>query len=131
MVLEPQMPHGMEGIRKLEESLYRSEQAPVEDAAPQPPRFVTEIQSQEALFEGQPAHFDCRVEPVGDPSMRIEWFHNGRPVDVGSRSVAIVGETDYDEALPVDCMHSLPVIARPLIIKYIIFIQKPVSGFMY
>ena len=87
VVLEPQMPHGMEGIRKLEESLYHSEQAPAEDAQPQPPRFVTEIQSQEALFEGQPAHFDCRVEPVGDPSMRIEWFHNGRPIDVGSRSV--------------------------------------------
>ena len=37
------------------------------------------------LQEGAPAHFDCRVEPVGDPSMRIEWFHNGHPIDAGSR----------------------------------------------
>jgi hypothetical protein len=25
------------------------------------------------------------VEPVGDSSMRIEWFHNGRILDTGSR----------------------------------------------
>lgn len=35
------------------------------------------------LNEGEPAHFECRVEPVGDASMKIEWFHNGRLLDTG------------------------------------------------
>lgn len=35
--------------------------------------------------EGGPVHFDCRVEPVGDSTLRIDWFHNGRPFATGSR----------------------------------------------
>lgn len=35
--------------------------------------------------EGGRAHFDCRVEPVGDPTLRIDWFFNGRPFATGSR----------------------------------------------
>lgn len=37
------------------------------------------------VLEAGPAHFDCRVEPVGDSSMRIDWFFNGRPFATGSR----------------------------------------------
>lgn len=85
MVLEPQMPHDMTGIRKLEDSLLKSEPAPLDEEKPDPPRFITELKNQDQLYEGAPAHFDCRVEPVGDPSMRIEWFFNGRPLDLGSR----------------------------------------------
>jgi len=35
--------------------------------------------------EGGAIHFECRVEPVGDSTMRIDWFHNGRPFATGSR----------------------------------------------
>ena len=69
----------------MEENLWkRDDRIAPEDLKHTPPRFVTEIQSI-SLVEGQAAHFDCRVEPVGDPSMRIEWFHNGRPLGSGSR----------------------------------------------
>lgn len=37
------------------------------------------------VIEAGPAHFDCKVEPVGDSSMRIDWFFNGRPFATGSR----------------------------------------------
>lgn len=37
------------------------------------------------MIEAGPAHFDCKVEPVGDSSMRIDWFFNGRPFATGSR----------------------------------------------
>lgn len=43
------------------------------------------MQDQSDLEEGQPAHFDCRVEPASDPTMRIDWFWNGRPFATGSR----------------------------------------------
>ncbi|XP_043190339.1 titin-like isoform X4 [Amphibalanus amphitrite] len=86
VVLEPQMPHDMAGIRQLEEDLHKPRPAaPEPEEQPNPPRFVTELKNQDELYEGAAAHFDCRLEPVGDPSMRIEWFFNGRPLDTGSR----------------------------------------------
>ena len=89
IVLEPQLPQsfksGTQAIQKLEENLYkRDEPAAAADEQPNPPKFVSEIKDLD-LVEGQAAHFDCRVEPVGDASMRIEWFHNGRPLGSGSR----------------------------------------------
>jgi len=29
---------------------------------------------------GSPAKFECQLAPVGDPSMRVEWFFNGKPL---------------------------------------------------
>lgn len=31
-------------------------------------------------------HFEARIEPVGDPSMRVDWFINGRPLPASSRA---------------------------------------------
>jgi hypothetical protein len=41
------------------------------------------------VYEGQSAHFDCRVEPVGDGSLTADWFHDGKPIQVGSRTHTI------------------------------------------
>lgn len=30
--------------------------------------------------EGSRVHFEARIEPVGDPTMRVDWFLNGRPL---------------------------------------------------
>jgi Immunoglobulin I-set domain. len=35
--------------------------------------------------EAGKVHFDCRLEPKSDPTMRIDWFFNGRPFATGSR----------------------------------------------
>lgn len=35
--------------------------------------------------ENSKVHFDCRVEPSNDPSLRVDWFFNGRPFATGSR----------------------------------------------
>ena len=37
------------------------------------------------MLEGQNAHFECRVVPVGDPSLRFEWYVNGVELKMGSR----------------------------------------------
>lgn len=88
IVTTPQLPGnfktGTESLQKLEESLWKRETPPTETPQNQPPRFITEIQDVE-LAEGQPAHFECRVEPVNDPTMRIEWYFNGKPIILGSR----------------------------------------------
>lgn len=49
------------------------------------PAFVVELQGKTNLIEGQNAHFECRIEPYPDPSLRVEWFHNGRPLPFGNR----------------------------------------------
>lgn len=89
IILEPQLPShfksGTESIQKLEETLHKREEITVEDEKPHPPRFTVEIKDNIDIPEGGPIHFDCRVEPVGDPTMRIDWFHNGRPFATGSR----------------------------------------------
>ena len=32
------------------------------------------------LAEGQVAHFEAQIEPIHDPSLKIEFFHNGKPL---------------------------------------------------
>ncbi|KAI1293738.1 Titin [Halotydeus destructor] len=83
LLLESQNPDSLKSIHALEEPLQRSE--PVADEGVSgPPRFITPF-TEGKIAENQTAHFECRVEPVSDPSLRIEWFHNGRALQVGSR----------------------------------------------
>jgi hypothetical protein len=55
-----------------------------EDDLGKPPEFVTTPQDL-SLIEYSLAHFECRLTPINDPSMRVEWFHNGKPLLAGSR----------------------------------------------
>lgn len=36
-------------------------------------------------MEGQPAHFECRVIPIGDPNLYYEWYINGIEIPIGAR----------------------------------------------
>ncbi|XP_074100964.1 sallimus isoform X11 [Cotesia typhae] len=88
IVLEPQLPtnfkSGTESIQRLEEALYKKDEILAEEEKPNPPKFTVELKDIE-VEESAASHFDCRVEPRGDSSMRIDWFHNGRPFATGSR----------------------------------------------
>ena len=57
----------------------------VDKSKGQKPRFTTHIQNIDNLKEGQAAHFECTLVPVGDPNMKVEWFHNGEPLRHSSR----------------------------------------------
>jgi titin len=89
VVLEPQLPNnfrtGTESLLKLEETLHKRDEIVTDEEKPDPPRFTVELKDLMNVPEGAPSHFDCRVEPVGDSSMRIDWFLNGRPFPYGSR----------------------------------------------
>ena len=43
------------------------------------------LQGTTDLFEGQTAHFEAQVEPLHDPNLRIEFYHNGKPLPSASR----------------------------------------------
>uniref|UniRef100_A0A146M532 Titin n=2 Tax=Lygus hesperus TaxID=30085 RepID=A0A146M532_LYGHE len=88
VIMEPQLPNtfssGTESIQKLEEDLHKKDEVMETEDKPNPPRFIVDLRDFEAQEAGK-AHFDCRVEPVGDPTLRIDWFFNGRPFATGSR----------------------------------------------
>lgn len=84
IILDTQHPDGLEKIQKLESkgAQTRNEVAEVPIT---PPRFVTELRGTTEIYEGQTAHFEAQVEPVHDPNLRIEFFHNGKPLPSASR----------------------------------------------
>ncbi|CAB1414348.1 unnamed protein product [Pleuronectes platessa] len=41
-----------------------------------------------------PAHFECRLTPIGDPIMVVEWLHDGKPLDAANR-LRMVNEFGY------------------------------------
>ena len=50
-----------------------------------PPVFKTTLVDPEAVSEGKNIHLEARLEPIGDPSMKVEWCFNGKPLTIGSR----------------------------------------------
>lgn len=84
IILDTQHPDGLEKIQKLESKgqTYRSE---IAELPISPPRFVTELRGPAEIHEGQSAHFEAQVEPIHDPNLRIEFYHNGKPLPSASR----------------------------------------------
>jgi titin len=86
IILESQAPGGAEKIRELEDMLNYKPQNTYDDVQHQPPVFVKQLEGPPGkVKEGQSIHLECQVQPVNDPSLRIEWFFNGKPLNTGSR----------------------------------------------
>lgn len=49
------------------------------------PVFITALNNLENLKEGEHAHLECRVEPINDPNLKIEWFINGVAIKTAHR----------------------------------------------
>jgi hypothetical protein len=84
IMLESQHPEGMRKIRELEEG-KAPQRGPELDNVFEKPVFTTCLTGPAELLEGQNAHFECRVVPVGDPSLHFEWYVNGVELKMGSR----------------------------------------------
>lgn len=84
IILDSQHPDGLEKIQKLE-AQSRHNRIEVEDQPVSPPRFVTELRGTTELNEGHTAHFEGQIEPIHDPNLRIEFYHNGKPLQSASR----------------------------------------------
>ena len=55
-----------------------------EETTSQAPVFTTSMKNQD-LREGQRAHFEARIIPVSDPTLKVEWLQNGQPIKQGTR----------------------------------------------
>lgn len=43
--------------------------------------FAFQPQNISNLGEGEIAHFEASLTPVGDQSMKVEWFFNGKAIE--------------------------------------------------
>ncbi len=85
LILDSHHPEGMRKITALESSKSAKGAASEADAQFEKPAFVETLSGTEVVAEGQMAHMECRVVPVGDPSLKFTWLKNGEPLKMGSR----------------------------------------------
>lgn len=56
-----------------------------EDRIYPPPKFTIPL-NDVAQVEGGKVHFEGRIEPVSDPTMRVQWFLNGNLIQASKYS---------------------------------------------
>lgn len=72
----------MQQIQALESSkIRRSREEP--DNIYEKPVFTTPLIGPQELIEGEPARFECRAIPVGDPDLEFIWYLNGVELQTG------------------------------------------------
>lgn len=82
---ETQHPEGWEKIQELE-ATPKYEPIEVVEKPITKPLIITPLMGTTDLIEGQRAHLECRVEPVHDPQLTIEFTHNGKSLPAGKET---------------------------------------------
>ena len=75
-----QHPDSLRYIQQLEDYSKYQRQENVEDISSQRPVFIRPLQDLGELLEGRNAHFEAQLTPVSDPTMKVEWYKDGRPI---------------------------------------------------
>ena len=83
LLLDTQHHGAIEKIRRLEDTSRYQRKEDVEIEVKDAPRFVVPLNGPTALVEGQSAHYECRIEPYPDNSLRLEWYHNNNLLQTG------------------------------------------------
>lgn len=67
---------------QLQQQYKQPPPGPPESTAP--PVFKSPIKDQLNIKEGAFAHFEARLEPVNDPTMKVVWLKDGKPVEASN-----------------------------------------------
>lgn len=70
----------------------------------QPPKFIVQLQNLSNLNEGESVHLECQLIPNDDADMRVDWYHNGKPLITGHRFKA----THNFGFVALDILHVTP-----------------------
>lgn len=84
-----QNPNSLQYIQQLEDYSKYQRTESIDESVNQKPAFIRPLQNLGQLEEGRNAHFEGQITPVSDPTMRVEWFKDGRPITASSRITAI------------------------------------------
>ena len=82
--LHPSGPSGLAAIGALDAKI----RLPADGAETKlfgAPHFTTDLPEQFHCDNNHVIHLNCNVEPKDDPSLKIDWHHNGVPLITGSR----------------------------------------------
>lgn len=85
ILYDSQNPGGLQKIQHLEDTSRYARKEEEEVNVIQKPRFLGPMKGTNKILEGQRAHFEARVEPQSDLSMKVEWYHNGKPIMPANR----------------------------------------------
>lgn len=78
ILYDSQHPEGLEKIRYLEDDARYQRKEETVTSVSIKPRFLGPLKGTTKIVEGQRAHFEIRLEPQNDPSLRVEWYFNGK-----------------------------------------------------
>lgn len=84
-----QHPDSLQYIQQLEDYSRYQRTESIEESVNQVPVFIRPLLNLGDLEEGRNAHFEAQLTPVSDPTMRIEWYKDGRAITASSRITAI------------------------------------------
>lgn len=84
-----QHPESLQYIQHLEDYSKYQHQESMEEQTSQRPQFIRPLQDLGELQEGRNAHFEAQLTPVSDPTMRVEWYKDGKSITASSRITAI------------------------------------------
>lgn len=82
----PQGATGLEKVQKVDDSVgskYQRQPSLPEITFPKP-IFVVPLEAEFILAESKPLHLEAQVEPKNDPNLKIEWYFNGKVLDLGN-----------------------------------------------
>lgn len=81
-----QHPTSLHQIEMLENRrLVHMDHSEEDSLSREPPSFKSQLKSCEVL-EGKAVHLEAKLMPTNDPNMKVEWLHNGAPVQTGLRN---------------------------------------------
>ncbi len=75
-----QYPDSLPYIDQLEDYSKYQRTESVDETVAQRPAFVRPLHDLGDINEGRNAHFEAQLTPVSDPTMRVEWYQDGKPI---------------------------------------------------
>lgn len=84
LLLDTQHQGALEKLQRLEDSSRYQRKEEVEIEVKEAPRFTVPLNGPTELVEGQSAHYECRIEPYPDSTLKLEWYHNNQPIQTGT-----------------------------------------------
>ena len=66
-------------LKHVERTAQQQQRQEEESSRYGPPSFMTPLNDL-TIMEGEKAHLDAKVAPVGDPSIKVEWYCNGQVI---------------------------------------------------
>lgn len=90
IISETQHEGALQKIQYLEDESRYKRVSTEEKVVAEKPQFGRPLKNIEHLPEGSSAHLEATLTPVNDPTMKVEWFRNGKPIPQGTIVINIL-----------------------------------------